>query len=467
MRFFTLTLLLLVGVSMHSQVTQPVEDSLNIRKFYDVSLLHGKSYEWLDHLSNKIGGRLSGSVNAERAVRYTREQLEQLELDKVWLQPVRVPKWTRGIQEYAYIQVEGGNTTVVNIAALGGSEPTPRTGLRAQVIEVQGVEDLQNYPREMIEGKIVFYNKAMEPDLIDPFDAYDRSLNQRYHGAVQAAKYGAVGVIVRSATHRIHDQPHTGTVDYGDLPQDERIPAAAISTRDANYLSGLLSLNRGTSLYMKMNSQNHGEVDSHNVIAEIQGSEFPDEVILIGAHLDSWDLGDGAHDNGAGVVQAMEVLRLFLKAGIQPKRTIRVVLFMNGENGLRGAEKYAREAQGRNEQHIFALESDAGGFSPRGFSLEATDQQLERILQWKPLFEPYLIHYFGRGGSGADLEPLKDSKIVLAGLKTDSQRYFDYHHAATDTFDQVNQRELELGAATMASLVYLVDRYGFSEENKI
>lgn len=464
MRYFTLTVLLFAIIAGHAQIAAPVEDSLNIRKFYDVSLLHGKSYEWLDHLSNKIGGRLSGSVNAERAVRYTKEQLEELGLDKVWLQDVKVPKWTRGIQEYAYIQMEGGNTTVVNIAALGGSEPTPRTGIRAQVIEVQGVEDLQNYGREMIEGKIVFFNKAMEPDLIDPFDAYSNAVEQRYHGAAQAAEFGAVGVIVRSLTQKIHDHPHTGSMDYGDLPQHQRIPAAAISTRDANYLSGLLSLNRETNLYMKMNSKNHGEVDSHNVIGEIQGSEFPDDIILVGAHLDSWDLGDGAHDDGAGVVQAMEVLRLFKKAGIRPKRTLRVVLFMNEENGLKGAQKYAQNAKSNNEEHIFALESDAGGFSPRGFSFEATNEQFERILQWEHLFEPYLIHYFKRGGSGADLQPLKDGEVVLAGLKTDSQRYFDFHHAATDTFDQVNQRELELGAATMASLVYLVDKYGFDTQ---
>lgn len=465
MRNFISVLLVLMGISVHAQVQEPVEDSLNIRKFYDMSLLHGKSYKWLEHLTSKIGGRLSGSINLERAVRYTREQLEQLDLDRVWLQSVKVPKWTRGIQEYAYIQMEGGNTTVVNIAALGGSEPTPGTGLRAQVIEMQGVEDLKNYGREMIEGKIVFFNKAMEPDLIDPFEAYNNNLRLRYQGAAEAARYGAVGVIVRSLTHKIHDYPHTGSMGYGDLPQDRRIPAAAISTRDANYLSGLLSLNRRVNLYIKMNSKNHPKVYSHNVIGEIKGSEFPEEIILIGAHLDSWDLGDGAHDDGAGVVQAMEVLRLFRKAGIQPRRTLRVVLFTNEENGLEGAHQYALEAYQNNERHIFALESDAGGFSPRGFSLEATDQQFERILQWKPLFEPYLIHYFERGESGDDLQPLKDDKAVLAGLKTDSQRYFDFHHAATDTFEQVNQRELELGAATMASLVYLVDTYGFAKEN--
>ncbi len=184
--------------------------------------------------------------------------------------------------------------------------------------------------------------------------------------------------------------------------------------------------------------------------------------MLVGGHLDSWDLGDGSHDDGAGVVQSMEVLRLLKKSGIRPKRSIRVVLFMNEENGLRGGKKYAEEALSKGENHIFALESDSGGFTPRGFSFDCSDEDYARILQWKPLFKPYLIHYFEKGGSGADIGPLKSEGIVLAGLSPDSQRYFDHHHASNDTFDAVNRRELELGAATMASLVYLIDRYGTS-----
>lgn len=442
------------------------EDSLNIRNLYDMSLLQGQSYEWLDHLSNNIGGRLSGSVNAERAVKYTKEELEELELDSVWLQPVMVPKWTRGLPEHAYIQAEGGNTTPVNIVALGGSEPTPDTGLRAEVIEVNGIEDLENYGTDGIKGKIVFFNRPMRPELIHTFEAYGGCVDQRYSGAAEAAKYGAVGVIVRSLSHKIDEYPHTGSMSYGDLPFEKRIPAAAISTKDAEYLSGLLSLNQKTSLYFKMNCNNHEDVQSYNVIGEIKGSEYPDEIMVVGGHLDSWDLGDGAHDDGAGVVQSMEVLRLFKKSGITPKRTLRVVLFMNEENGLRGGRKYAEVAKRKNERHIFALESDAGGFTPRGFSFDATSEQFEQVEEWKSLFEPYLVHYFARGGSGADIGPLKDGQVVLAGLRPDSQRYFDYHHAATDTFDAVNKRELELGAATMAALVYLVDKYGFNSIRK-
>ena len=188
--------------------------------------------------------------------------------------------------------------------------------------------------------------------------------------------------------------------------------------------------------------------------------------MIVGGHLDSWDLGDGSHDDGAGCVQSMEVLRLFKEIGYKPKHSIRVVLFMNEENGLRGGRKYAEEARLKNERHVFALESDAGGFTPRGFSFDTDKENFAQIESWKNLFEPYLIHSFNLGGSGADIGPLKDGSIVLAGLRPDSQRYFDYHHAENDTFDAVNKRELELGAATMASLVYLMDKYGTRNEFK-
>ena len=457
-----LLIIFIISFNVQAQ-TNEQQDSLVLRKLYDLALLQGKSYAWLDHIANNIGGRLSGSVNAQRAVDYTKAELEALGLDRVWLQPVMVPKWTRGNPEYAYIQTQGGPTNTVNILALGGSVATPAAGLRAKVIEVQGIEDLAHYGREQIEGKIIFFNRPLPADMIHTFSAYGSCVDQRYSGAAEAAKYGASGVIVRSLTHKIDEHPHTGSMSYGDLPNNERIPAAAISTKDAEYLSSMLKLNADLDFYFKTNSRNFEDVESYNVIGEIKGSERPDEIIVVGGHLDSWDVGDGAHDDGAGVVQSMEVLRLFKEAGIRLKRTIRVVLFMNEENGLRGGNKYAEVAKKNRENHIFALESDAGGFTPRGFSIDARESQLQKIQSWEPLFKPYLIHYFEPGGSGADISPLKNGSTVLAGLRPDSQRYFDYHHAATDTFDKVNQRELELGAATMASLVYLVDKYGFDD----
>ncbi|MGB3776174.1 MAG: M20/M25/M40 family metallo-hydrolase, partial [Leeuwenhoekiella sp.] len=192
----------------------------------------------------------------------------------------------------------------------------------------------------------------------------------------------------------------------------------------------------------------------------ITGSEFPEQFMVVGGHLDSWDLGEGAQDDGAGVVQSMEILRLMKSINYRPKHSIRTVLFMNEENGLRGGTKYAEVAKEMNQKHIFALESDSGGFTPRGFSFEAGNDDFQKILSWKTLFAPYLIHSFTQGHSGADIGPLAGDDIVLAGLTPDSQRYFDYHHAANDTFEAVNRRELELGAASMASLVYLFDMYG-------
>ncbi len=454
-----------ITFSINAQTTSYTKDSLQLRKIYNLTLTEGEAYNWLDYLSNNIGGRLSGSRNAQKAIDYTKAELEKIGLDSVWLQPVMVPKWTRGSREYSYIETAPGVTRDLNITALGGSVSTPAGGAKAEVIEVKGLEELKEIGQEKIKGKIVFYNRPMDPTKISTFEAYGGCVDQRYSGAEEAAKYGAIGVIVRSLSLKQDDYPHTGSMSYGNLSKDQRIPAAAISTNDANYISGMLKLTPDAKLYFKLNSEVHKDVESYNVIGEIKGSEYPDEIMVVGGHLDSWDLGDGAHDDGAGVVQSMEVLRLFKEMDYQPKRTIRVVLFMNEENGLRGGNKYAEVAKQKSEKHIFALESDAGGFTPRGFSFDADDAQFAQILGWQKLFKPYLIHYFEQGGSGADIGPLKQGDIVLAGLRPDSQRYFDHHHAATDTFDHVNKRELELGAATMTSLMYLIDQHGIKHIN--
>ena len=450
-----ITLLLALSCSILSFAQK---DAATVKTIYSQSLTNGKAYQWLDHLSNQIGGRLSGSTNAEKAVQYTKSELEKLGLDKVWLQEVMVPKWERGEKEAGYFQTNG-NTIDVNICALGGSVATPNLGLKAQVVEVKSFEALEALGTT-VKGKIVFFNGAMNPELINTFEAYGGCSKQRYAGAYEAGKLGAVGVIVRSLNLREDNFPHTGSMGYLDLPNEQRIPSAAISTNDANTLSKALKKDTNLEFYFKQTCEQFEDVLSYNVIGEITGSEYPNEYMLVGGHLDSWDLGDGSHDDGAGVVQSMDVLRLLKESGIQPKRTIRVVLFMNEENGLRGGKKYAEEAKRKNEKHVFALESDSGGFTPRGFSFDCSDANLDKVLSWEPLFKPYLIHYFEKGYSGADIGPLKNDNIVLAGLRPDSQRYFDHHHAANDTFDAVNKRELELGAATMTSLIYLFDKYG-------
>lgn len=446
-----------------SHVAFAQTDTESINKIYDTSLSNGKSYKWLDYLSNQIGARLSGSINAEKAVAYTKKELEKLGLDKVWLQPVMVPKWVRGLPEFAYIETQPGKTTPINICALGSSVSTPYGGLKANIIEVNGIDDLRNFTKEQIEGKIVFFNKPMNETFINTFRAYGDCGKQRYYGALEAGKLGASGVLIRSLNLRLDDFPHTGVMTYEDIPVDKRIPAAAISTNHAQLLSSMLKLDKNIKVYFKQNCKQLKDVQSYNVIGEITGNEFPNEIMVVGGHLDSWDLGDGSHDDGAGVVQSMDVLRLLKEAGIKPKRTIRVVLFMNEENGVRGGKKYASEVKRKGENHVFAIESDAGGFAPRGFSFDCDDANFNQVLGWRSLFEPYLIHYFAKGHSGVDISRLKNDNIVLCGLVPDSQRYFDHHHSSNDTFDGVNKRELELGAATMASLVYLFDKYGTNQ----
>ncbi len=446
--------------SIQLSIAQEKKHVYNISKIYDVALTNGKSYEWLDYLSNQIGGRLSGSLNADRAVKWGFKELNNLDLDKVFLEDVMVPKWVRGTFEYASIITGPGMSINVPICSLGGSIATPASGLRAQVIEVKSFEELEALGMKNIKGKFVFFNRPMPAGIIDTFEAYSVTKDQRSNGAERAAKYGAVGVIIRSMNLKLDDYPHTGNMSYGKLPNKMRIPAAAISTNGAELLSSMLSLNKNLYFYLKQDCKNLPDVKSYNVIGEIKGSDFPNEIIVVGGHLDSWDLGDGAHDDGAGIVQSMEVLNIFNKISYKPKRTIRVVLYMNEENGLRGGITYAKNAKNKKENHVFALESDAGGFSPRGFSFEASDNQFKKIKSWETYFHPYLTDRFTLGGSGADIGPLRNGKIVLAGLRPDSQRYFEYHHTANDTFEAINKRELELGAAAMTSMIYLVDQHG-------
>ena len=446
--------------SIQLSIAQEKKHVYNISKIYNVALTNGKSYEWLDYLSNQIGGRLSGSLNADRAVEWGFKELNNLDLDKVFLEDVMVPKWVRGTFEYASIITGPGMSINVPICSLGGSIATPASGLRAQVIEVKSFEELEALGMKNIKGKFVFFNRPMPAGIIDTFEAYSVTKDQRSNGAERAAKYGAVGVIIRSMNLKLDDYPHTGNMSYGKLPNKMRIPAAAISTNGAELLSSMLSLNKNLYFYLKQDCKNLPDVKSYNVIGEIKGSDFPNEIIVVGGHLDSWDLGDGAHDDGAGIVQSMEVLNIFNKISYKPKRTIRVVLYMNEENGLRGGITYAKNAKNKKENHVFALESDAGGFSPRGFSFEASDNQFKKIKSWETYFHPYLTDRFTLGGSGADIGPLRNGKIVLAGLRPDSQRYFEYHHTANDTFEAINKRELELGAAAMTSMIYLVDQHG-------
>lgn len=446
--------------SAPAQSPQLEEDAFFIRSIYDHALTEGSCYPWLMYLTETIGGRLSGTPQAAAAVEYTRQMLDTLGLDTVWLQPCMVPRWVRGEKEVVRISQSVRGSLDLRALALGNSIGTGPGGLAASVIEVHSLDTLEQLGEAALRGKIVFFNRPMDPKQINTFSAYGGAVDQRVFGASRAARYGAKAVLVRSMTTRIDPFPHTGVNVYEEGV--EPIPALAISTEDAELLSELLRQSE-VQVYIRNTSHMLPDVRSYNVIGEIRGSEFPDEIILVGGHLDSWDIGTGAHDDGAGCVQAMDVLHLLKRMNYRPKRTLRCVLFMNEENGMRGAKAYQDASYAQGEYHLAAIESDRGGFTPRGFTAEGHEsvfnEKFSKVLQWLPLLEPYGLS-FRLGGSGADIGGLKNQKGLLFGFDPDSQRYFDYHHAETDMSDVVNKRELELGTAAMAALVYLLDRYG-------
>lgn len=449
--------LMFLGITTLSY-SQTADESM-IRKIFDEALEKGESYEMLRQLTKNVGARLSGSPEAAAAVEWSRQKMMEYNFDRVFLQEVMVPHWVRGKKEIARIvNSKKLGTQSVNVVALGNSIGTGPQGAVGKIIEVQDFQELANLGRENIEGKIVFFNRPMDAKLMDTFGAYGGASNQRGSGPSEASKYGAIGVVVRSLGSFKDDVPHTGSTNY--QPNTTPIPAVAISTNDADLLSGLMKDDKELNFYFETHSKMLPDVLSHNVVGEITGSEFPDEIIVVGGHLDSWDLGEGAHDDGAGCVQSIEILRIMKAMGYKPKRTIRAVMFMNEENGLRGGRKYAALAKTNNEKHIAAMESDRGGFLPVGFGISAPEETQNKFKNWKSLFEQYGIHQFKSGGGGADIGPLRDQGVPLIGFIPDSQRYFKYHHTGIDTFEQVNQRELEMGAAAMAAVIYLIDQYG-------
>lgn len=430
-----------------------------IKEIYDQALKNGKSYPMLYDLCTKVGPRLSGSPGAAAAVEWGRHTMDDFGFDSVWLQPMMVPHWVRGQQEVGrVINSKKMGSKDVTVVALGGSIGTGPSGLAAGIIEVKSFDELKQQGQKNIQGKIVFFNRPMDATKINTFAAYGGAVDQRANGASEAAKLGAVAVVVRSMGLNNESYAHTGGVRYA--PMVRQIPAVAISTQHADLLSKLLKDDRDLQFYLETHCENLEEAPSFNVVGEIKGGEYKDEIILVGGHLDSWDLGQGAHDDGAGCVQAIEVLRLFKMMGYKPKRTIRAVLYMNEENGLRGGQEYAELAKANRENHIAAIESDRGGFAPRGFTMTATDPVKAKIRSWKNLLEPYDLWDFSQEGGGADIGPLGPLGTTLIGYLPDSQRYFNVHHTQEDTIDKVDKRELELGSASMAALVFLMDKYG-------
>lgn len=442
--------------------TPPTTPEQTLRELYTESLIHGQAYENLRTLVENYPGRLAGSSHLDGAIEWGRERLAALHLDRVYLQDTKVPHWERGEPEQVFF-VDPTGVNALSACALGGSVATPKEGLLGEVVEVHSIDELNALGRAPVEGKIVFFNGPMDPTVINPGEAYGKAGSQRTRGPAAAAKLGATAALVRSLTHLHDDVPHTGVTVF---PADVRkIPAAAISTVAADRLSAAIRDARraGTALRvgLKIFSQWYPDAPSHNVVGEIRGREFPNEVIVVGGHLDSWDIAPGAHDDGAGIVQSIEVLRLFRALGLQPRHTLRCVLFVNEENGGAGAHTYAALAKASGEKHVFGLESDSGGFQPVAFRVASTDGRgAERMERWLPLLKPYGIYDFRKGDAGYDVSPLVEMGATASEITSDSQRYFDIHHTRNDSLDKVNARELQLGAAAMAAVIYLVDTQG-------
>jgi hypothetical protein len=448
-------LLIFIFSGIAAQILAQKEDSAFIKRVSEEILTNGQAYSNLRYLTKQIGQRLSGSPSMAKAEQWGLQVMKSSGADKAWLQECMVPHWVRGGKDVATV-----NTPVkkdLDVLALGNSNGSGAKGVKGDILLVTSFDDLES-KKDQVKGKIVFYNYKFIPTFVNTFQSYGDAVKYRGQGASRAAKYGAVGTIVRSMSHSTDNNPHTGAMRYDTAY--EKIPVVAIGLQDADWLA--MQTEKGkVNVSMKTWGKFLPDTIGHNVIGELTGSEFPDQYITVGGHLDSWDPGEGAHDDGAGVVQTIEILRAFKALGFKPHHSIRFVLFINEENGGRGGDKYAEEAKAKNEKHLFALESDEGGFSPRGLGLTGSDAQFDKFMTWQPLTAPYGASEFRKGGGGSDIGPIaREMKIPTGSLIPDSQRYFDFHHARNDVFENVNKRELELGAVNMAAFIYLVDKYG-------
>lgn len=455
-RFVVYFVLLSTVFSSFSQVKS--SDSLFIRNIFDEALTNGMAYEDLRSLCKDIGARLSGSAEAAMAVEWSKQKMESYKFDKVYLQEVMVPHWERGTKEAGWYKGKDGKLNKVSVLALGGSIGTGGI-ISGELVLFNSREELLNAKKKDVEGKIVFVNQPMDSKLITTFQAYGGCYPIRGFSAVDASKLGAKAVIIRSLSLSNHEHPHTGTMQYEDGVK--KIPAAAISTKDADILAAFItSEKRNATFILEMDCRKLDDKLSYNVIGEMIGKTNPDKIISFGGHLDSWDVGEGAHDDGAGVIHSLEALRILTVLNYKPINTLRVVFFMNEENGNMGGKTYASKAKENGENHIAAVESDRGGFSPRGFSCDGNQKYIDLIQGFSEILKPYELHKFEKGYGGVDISPLKDEfeGIPLFGFIPDSQRYFDFHHNANDVFENVNKRELELGAASMASFIYLLDK---------
>ncbi len=434
------------------------QDSLIMRNIFNEVMLHGTCYNNLRVLCKQIGNRLSGTPQAAKAVEWGAKMLTEAGADVVYLQPVDVPVWVRGKESLKLPTGKKNELEDVKMLSLGNTVGTDDKLLDAEIVMVTNYDEFKALTIEQVKGKIVFFNHLFKQDLVNPFEGYGEAGQYRWNGPNWASAKGAVAVIIRSVSTGVDDFPHTGSLKYADTVKP--IPAVAIGNFTADKLEAICKVK---TVHAQLQSQCHmaDTVHSYNVIAEIKGTDHADEIITVGGHLDSWDVGEGAHDDGTGVVQTIEVVRTFKAMHIRPRRTIRAVLFMNEENGLCGGSAYCDSAKARKEHHILALETDAGGFSPRGIGLEMPEGKRLKMQHYAPLFLPYGVYDFYHDEGGADISPLhKKLDVPVAGLLPDAQRYFDIHHTNNDVFENVNHRELKMGAFTLAAMVYLISEYG-------
>jgi carboxypeptidase Q len=434
------------------------KDTEVIADIYKAAHSDTASYQTLWTLSKSYPNRLCGTPISIGAIRYMKGVMEHEGFDAVYLQECTVAHWQRDDKEVGVIKSYKSGETQVSLCALGNSVGTPASGVTAGIVEVKSFAELDTLGEKAVKGKIVFFNQAMDPGKANTFEAYGEVVSFRFSGASVAARYGAEAVVVRSLTTAIDTFPHTGVMRYKDTPR--QIPAFAISTVHADLLSRQLAGDPRLKLFLKSDCRFLADEKSYNVIGEVKGTEFPKEIITVGGHIDTWDITEGAHDDGGGCVQALAVWKIFKKLGYKPKRTLRVVLFMDEEMNQRGGKKYAEAALLKKEKHLFALESDGGCDRPLGFTFDTTEKYLEKFRSWRDLFAPYGITVFVNEGSGVDIGFLKKQNVVLGELLADSTHYFDYHHSGYDTFERINKDHLNQGSATLASFLYLVDKYG-------
>lgn len=410
----------------------------------------GKAYEILANITKTK--RLSGTEGAASAVDRAFAMMQQFGFENVKKEPIKVPVWKRRNESASVMHPKTGAEEMLRITALGGSPPTPEGGIVAEVVEVQNFEELKNLG-ERAKGKIIFFNRPFDIKDPEPFQAYGKAVDQRGRGGYEAKKAGALAALVRSVTPALDDHPHTGGMrEFMDDQKTPVAPSAAVSTLGARRLQSLLKTAGGpVKLKLTLDCGFDGEADSYNVVGEIVGSALPKEIVVIGGHLDAWDTGFGAHDDGAGCAHSLEALRLLIQQKIRPKRTVRCVLFMNEENGLRGGNGYAAAHAG--DTTFFALESDAGGFEPVGFQCVQKEPIFGLLKFIAESLEPWNCSLVKAGGGGADISPLQKKGVVCAEFITDPKYYFNYHHAEIDVLSAVDPDELQRGAAALAFVI--------------